>query len=165
MIVTRIFYFTVQIVLPFLLKDFFLKTMSFISSNKLFVLFFGPKLQLYLQINNFFLIQTFVKSNVVQASGTLKKQTTPKQKKSIGVQYSKPRELQIIIPMWDRVISLFHFFIVVNMWICNFCCCAIFFHQQALHLVWKYVCCFQFVHTKSKINSLYQLPVCKNSKM
>jgi hypothetical protein len=32
-------------------------------------------------------------------------------------------------------------------------------------LVWKYVCCFQFVHTKSKINSLYQLPVCKNSKM
>jgi hypothetical protein len=44
--------------------------------------------------------QTLVKSNFVQESGTLKKQTTPKQRRSIGVQYSKLGEFQIIIPTW-----------------------------------------------------------------
>jgi hypothetical protein len=45
-------------------------------------------------------IQTLVKSNVVRESGTIKKQATPKQRSLIGVQYSKPEEFQIIIPMW-----------------------------------------------------------------
>jgi hypothetical protein len=76
--------------------------MSVVSGNKLFVLSSRTKLQLYLHINNLKKTQTMAKSNVVQESGTLKKQVTPKQRRSICVQYSKPREFEIIIPMWIK---------------------------------------------------------------
>jgi hypothetical protein len=50
--ITGVFDFPFEIALLLLSKGLFFKPMSSISNNKLYVLFFGPKLQLYLQINN-----------------------------------------------------------------------------------------------------------------
>jgi len=47
------------------------------------------------------------KSNIVQESGTFKKQATPKQRRLICVQHSKLGEFQIIIPMWMEHFSSF----------------------------------------------------------
>jgi hypothetical protein len=53
-----------------------------------------------MQINNLKKTQTLVKYNVVQENGILKKQATLR--RSIGVQYSKPKKFPIIITTWVK---------------------------------------------------------------
>jgi hypothetical protein len=65
----------------------------------------------------------------------------------------------------DRTISLFHFFVLPACEL-TICIATLFlFVYKVMHAVWKGVCCFHFVCSKSKIDSPYQLHMCKNSKM
>ncbi len=90
---------------------------------------------------------------------------TPKEKRLICVQHSKLGEFEIIIPTW---IEEFPFFISLQLSTCKLVICvvALFFPvHKVLHLVWRDVCCFNFVRSKFEIDSPSQLLVCTNFEM
>jgi hypothetical protein len=135
--------------------------MSSISANKWFVLSFGPKLQLHLQVNNSKKLKLLRNLMLHKKMGFKKKRLQNKK----GQSMFNIRSLEHSIPMW---IEQFPSFIFSQLSTCELTTCvvALFFSiDKVLHLIWMDVCCFHFVSTKSKINSPYQVPTCENFEM
>ncbi len=93
------------------------------------------------------------------------KTSDSKETRLICVQHSKPREFEIIIPMW---IKQFPSFIYLQLSVCELAICVVVSFlpiDKILHSIWKDVCCFNFVCSKFEIEIPYELLVCKNFEM
>jgi hypothetical protein len=159
-----VFDFPFWIALPLLSRGLFLKTMFFVSANKLSILYFGPNFQLYLQLNNLNKLKLW-QNLMLCKNWDFRKTSDSKRNKFDLCSTFKTWIIWNNHPTW---IEQFPSFIYLQMSSCELAICVIVLFlpiDKVLHSIWRDVCCFDLVCSKFEINSPYELLVCKNFEM